>query len=138
MDKKLFNALCESVNNNEADASGIINTIYRTIPPSRIALASSLSIEDQVLTHLVCAATEHPRIFTLDTGRLFQETYDAMERTMEKYGFRYEILAPDAGELEEMIRTHGPNLFYRSVEMRKLCCAVRKTHPLKKLLSTVP
>ncbi len=118
------------------DAESMVSEALRIIPAERLVLASSLSIEDQVLTHLVCAVTARPRIFTLDTGRLFPETYETMERTMQRYGFRYEVLAPDTRELEEMVRTHGPNLFYGTVELRKMCCAVRKTNPLRRVLST--
>jgi phosphoadenosine phosphosulfate reductase len=118
------------------DAEGTIREAFRLLPAARLVLASSLGLEDQILTHLVCAVHARPRIFTLDTGRLFPETYETMERTMQRYGFCYEVLVPDTGELQEMIRTQGPNLFYRSVELRKLCCAVRKTHPLARVLAT--
>ncbi len=118
------------------DAESVVNEAFRVLPADRLVLASSLSIEDQVLTHLVCTVTAKPRILTLDTGRLFPETYEVMERTMQRYGFRYEVLVPDTRELEEMVRTHGPNLFYASVELRKVCCAVRKTNPLRRVLST--
>jgi phosphoadenosine phosphosulfate reductase len=118
------------------DAEGAVREAFRILPADRLVLASSLSIEDQVLTHLACAVHPKPRVFTLDTGRLFPETYETMEQTMQRYGFRYEVFSPDTRELEEMLHTHGPNLFYRSVELRKLCCAVRKTHPLRQVLST--
>ena len=118
------------------DAEGTVREAFRALPAERLVLASSMSIEDQVLTHLACSVHSQPRIFTLDTGRLFPETYELMERTMERYGLRYEVLAPNTRELEEMVHAHGPNLFYRSVELRKLCCAVRKTHPLKRILAT--
>jgi phosphoadenosine phosphosulfate reductase len=95
-----------------------------------------LSYEDQILTHLLCAESAQPRIFTLDTGRLFSETYDAMERTMQHYGFRYEFLAPDAGELEMLLAGNGPDCFYRSIELRKSCCAVRKMRPLGRVLAS--
>jgi phosphoadenosine phosphosulfate reductase len=118
------------------DTEDAVREVLRILPADRVVLASSLSIEDQVLTHMLCAVQAQPRIFTLDTGRLFPETYETMERTMQRYGFRYEVLAPDTRELEEMVRTHGPNLFYQSVELRKLCCAVRKIHPLRRVLAT--
>jgi phosphoadenosine phosphosulfate reductase len=118
------------------DAVGTVEEAFRILPADRLVLASSLGLEDQVLTHLVCAVNAKPRIFVLDTGRLFPETYEVMEQTMQRYGFRYEVLTPDTRELEEMVRTHGPNLFYRGAELRKLCCAVRKTHPLKRVLAT--
>jgi phosphoadenosine phosphosulfate reductase len=119
------------------DAAGIIREACALIAPDRLALASSLSIEDQVATHLLCAVNPRPRIFTLDTGRLFAETYETMEQSMERYHFRYEILAPDTVELEKLVAMQGPNLFYRGVELRKSCCTVRKTQPLARLLSTV-
>jgi phosphoadenosine phosphosulfate reductase len=130
----LFLQLQRALDGTSAETA--VREAFRIVPAGRLVLASSLGIEDQVLTHLVCAVHAKPRIFTLDTGRLFPETYETMERTMQRYGFRYEVLAPDTGELEEMVRTHGPNLFYRSVESRKMCCAVRKTHPLRRVLST--
>jgi phosphoadenosine phosphosulfate reductase len=118
------------------DVEEAVGEAFRILPVDRLVLASSLSIEDQVLTHLACVVDPKPRIFTLDTGRLFPETYETMERTMQRYGFCYEVLSPDTHELEEMVHAHGPNLFYRSVELRKLCCAVRKTRPLRRVLST--
>jgi phosphoadenosine phosphosulfate reductase len=133
-----MNALFSRLQNALAgrDAGDTVRETLRILPAERVVLASSLSLEDQILTHLLCAVHAQPRIFTLDTGRLFPETYETMERTMQRYGFRYEVLAPDTRELEEMVRTHGPNLFYRSVELRQLCCAVRKIHPLRRVLAT--
>lgn len=103
----------------------------------RIALSSSLAAEDQVLTDMVLKIKNDARIFTLDTGRLHQETYNAMQATSEKYGMKYEVYFPDADEVEEMIRNHGPNLFYASVENRRRCCHVRKVGPLKRALKTL-
>ncbi|MFW5769056.1 MAG: phosphoadenylyl-sulfate reductase, partial [Spirochaetota bacterium] len=74
-------------------------------------------------------------VFTLDTGRLFQETYDLIEETARKYGLEIEVLFPDRSEIESMVKEHGPNLFYYSVENRKLCCRLRKVHPLRRRLS---
>lgn len=103
----------------------------------RIVLASSFSIEDQVLTRIMAEADDSARIFTLDTGRHFQKTYDVMQRTMEKYGFRYEVCSPAAEEITAMVSEDGPNLFFKSVELRKKCCEIRKVRPLRKILSTV-
>lgn len=103
----------------------------------RIALASSLSAEDQVLTHMVLSINPAARIFILDTGRLHGETYDLIEATMKRYGMRYEILFPDAADVEELTSLHGPNSFYESVEQRKACCHVRKVKPLGRVLSTL-
>ncbi|MDX2469448.1 MAG: phosphoadenylyl-sulfate reductase [SAR324 cluster bacterium] len=100
----------------------------------KVALASSFGVEDQLLTHFASKIPNF-RIFTLDTGRLFQETYDSMQRSMASYNITYEIYAPDNKELEEMIATKGPNLFYDSLENRKLCCKIRKINPLQRVLS---
>ena len=100
----------------------------------RIALASSLSAEDQVLTHMILNIDPTAGIFTLDTGRLFPETHDVLERTNKKYGIKIEVYVPDADRVEKMVNEKGINLFYNSVEDRKLCCQVRKIEPLKRAL----
>jgi len=101
----------------------------------RLTLASSLGAEDQVLTHMLLAIEPRARVFVLDTGRLHQETYDLMARTMSRYGMRYEVLFPDAAAVQEMVSGEGPNLFYASVAGRKRCCAVRKVEPLGRALA---
>jgi len=98
----------------------------------KIALSSSLGIEDQVLTHMVCNIDKTTKIFTLDTGRLFPETYDLIHRTNHKYGIKMSVYFPDAVQVEEMVNTKGINLFFESVENRKLCCNIRKIQPLKR------
>ncbi len=104
---------------------------------SRMALASSFGAEDQVLTDMLLRANPAARIFTLDTGRMFQETYDTMQQSLERYHHSYEIYAPEAADIAALIAKDGPNLFYSSVENRKACCAVRKLKPLRKVLATV-
>jgi phosphoadenosine phosphosulfate reductase len=74
------------------------------------------------------------RLFTLDTGRLNQETYDCMDAIRERYGVQVEVFFPDAEGVEQMVRENGLNLFYNSVELRKLCCGVRKVEPLNRAL----
>ena len=97
-----------------------------------IALSSSLSIEDQVLTNIVCSIDKTTKIFTLDTGRLFPDTYDLIHRTNQKYGIKMSVYFPDATQVEEMVNTKGINLFFESIENRKLCCNLRKLKPLKR------
>jgi phosphoadenosine phosphosulfate reductase len=101
----------------------------------KVALATSFGAEDQVLTDMVARVTEHPIVFTLDTGRLFQETYDTIDRTRERYGITIEVLFPDRAEVEAMVLEHGPNLFFESRELRKLCCQVRKVNVLRRKLA---
>ncbi|MCK5113331.1 MAG: phosphoadenylyl-sulfate reductase [Phycisphaerae bacterium] len=107
----------------------------------KIALASSLSPEDQVITHMLCEifgeAVERPKVFTIDTGRLPQKTYDVIEATYKKYGLWIKMLFPDAQTVEQMVNNDGPNLFYDSVEARKQCCFVRKVEPLRRELATL-
>jgi phosphoadenosine phosphosulfate reductase len=98
----------------------------------KIALSSSLGIEDQVLTHLVCKIDKSTKIFTLDTGRLFADTYDLIHRTNQKYGIKLSVYFPESQQVEEMVNTLGINLFFESVENRKLCCNIRKIEPLKR------
>ena len=119
------------------DAQAIVGWAVAELGASKVALASSLGPEDQVLTEMLVAATDSPRIFTLDTGRLFPETYELMARTMATYGIHYEVSFPDADELGRLISEHGPNLFYRSQDLRRACCKVRKVHPLRKVLATL-
>lgn len=100
----------------------------------KIALASSLGPEDQVLTEMVTELDEDARIFTLDTGRLFPETYDLISTTSNKYKTNIEVFFPDAREVESMVSEKGVNLFYNSIADRKLCCYVRKLSPLSRAL----
>lgn len=99
-----------------------------------VAKASSFGAEDAVLVDMMVKINPEFRFFTLDTGRLPQETYDAMDRARERYGIRLEVLFPDALEVEKMVTEKGLNLFYESVENRRLCCQVRKVHPINRIL----
>jgi len=98
----------------------------------QIALASSLGIEDQVLTDMICRIEAGTRIFTLDTGRLFPETYSLIERTNMTYGIKIQLFFPEYSQVEKMVTEHGVNLFYESVEKRRLCCRIRKLEPLRR------
>ena len=100
----------------------------------RIAFASSLGAEDQVLTHMIREIAPDTKIFTLDTGRMFQETYDLIDRTNARYKMKMEIYFPDYKQVENMVNDKGMNLFYESVENRKLCCHIRKIEPLHRAL----
>ncbi len=101
----------------------------------RIALSSSLGLEDQVLTEMVCSIDKSTKIFTLDTGRLFPEAYDLIHRTNQIYGIQMQVYFPEASHVEEMVFSKGVNLFYNSVEDRKTCCRIRKIEPLKRAFS---
>jgi len=96
----------------------------------RIALSTSMGLEDQALTHMISQINKKAKFFTLDTGRLFPETYDLIDRTAKKYKITIEVFFPDAADVEKMVKEKGINLFYDSIENRKLCCHIRKIKPL--------
>jgi phosphoadenosine phosphosulfate reductase len=102
----------------------------------KIALASSFGAEDVILIDMMVKINkEKAKIFTLDTGRLNQETYDVMDAIRKKYDIEIEVYFPEQRETEEMVKIKGMNLMYESVENRKLCCEIRKVHPLNRALS---
>jgi phosphoadenosine phosphosulfate reductase len=104
---------------------------------NQIALATSFGAEDQVLTDILVKIDPSVTVFTLDTGRLPNETYECMQKTIEKYKIKIQALFPDREDVEKMILESGPNLFYQSVENRKLCCRIRKVDPLKRYLASL-
>ena len=102
-----------------------------------VAKASSFGAEDAAITDMMIKVNPKFRFFTLDTGRLPQETYDVMDELRKKYNINFEVLFPDTKEVEEMVRTKGMNLFYENIENRKLCCEIRKVHPTNRILKTL-
>lgn len=98
----------------------------------KIGFSTSMGLEDQVITHMLTRIDKSAYIFTLDTGRLFPETYDLIDLTSKKYGISIKVFFPDAQQVQEMVNTKGVNLFYESIENRQLCCFVRKLEPLKR------
>jgi phosphoadenosine phosphosulfate reductase len=99
-----------------------------------LILASSFSAEDMALIHMACSIREQPRVFTLDTGRLFEETYSIMEEARKRYPIQLEVHTPDRNDLESLLREKGFFSFYESIENRKECCRIRKVIPLKRAL----
>lgn len=102
--------------------------------PSKIAFSSSLGEEDQVLTWFIAKYTLPIAIFTLDTGRLFNESYELLSRTENKYQIAIDLKFPEAAEIQSLVNDHGINGFYKSLDARKACCGIRKINPLKKAL----
>ncbi len=104
----------------------------------RVNFASSLGEEDQVITDMIAKEAPFIDIFTLDTGRLFQETYDLWAKNQKKYPkVMFKVFYPNTVAVELMVQEKGINLFYESVENRKTCCGVRKVEPLRRALSQV-
>lgn len=102
--------------------------------PGKLVFSTSFSYEDQVILDHI-SKTVPVSIFTLETGRLFPETYSTWSRTLERYSLAIDAYYPQAETLQEFVRTYGPNSFYESVENRKQCCGIRKVEPLKRALA---
>lgn len=103
--------------------------------PGQITFSTSFGWEDQVITDMIFANDIPIKVFTLETGRLFPETYYVWNRTLENYQKQIHAYYPDAAALEEMVASKGPSSFYESVENRKECCHIRKIVPLKRALA---
>ncbi len=99
-----------------------------------VKFSSSLGQEDQVLTHIIGRNKLEVKIFTLDTGRLFNEIYETLEKTEARYKIKIETFFPNADLVQQMVNEKGINLFYESVENRQSCCGVRKIEPLNRAL----
>lgn len=96
--------------------------------------STSFGLEDQVITHMIASQKVNIEIFTLDTGRLFQETYDVFALTKQQYNISIVSYFPQQSKIEELLEKKGPNSFYESVENRKECCYIRKVEPLQRAL----
>lgn len=96
--------------------------------------STSFSKEDQLILEAISRLRLPVHVFTLDTGRLFPETYRLWTESLSHFGLPIIPYYPDSAELEEMVSAAGPDLFYRSIEDRQRCCTVRKVHPLKRAL----
>jgi phosphoadenosine phosphosulfate reductase len=97
-------------------------------------LASSFGVEDMVILDIVSALGLPVDVFTLDTGRLHDETYAFIDAVRQRYGVAVRLYAPEATDIESFVAAHGPNPFYRSVELRQQCCELRKVRPLARAL----
>ncbi|MBP5589207.1 MAG: phosphoadenylyl-sulfate reductase [Bacteroidales bacterium] len=103
----------------------------------RLALSSSLSIEDQTIEDIMLKINPKARIFTLDTGRLFPETYQLIDKTNLFYNIKIEVFCPQTEKLQDFVREYGINPFYESIEKRHMCCNVRKLEPLSRAFKTI-
>jgi len=100
-----------------------------------LAISTSFQKEGMVVIDMATRIDPRVRVFTIDTGRLPEETHQMVETVRQRYGIKVEIVFPEAVEVESMIAAHGPNLFYREIALRKLCCHVRKVRPLARKLA---
>jgi phosphoadenosine phosphosulfate reductase len=102
--------------------------------PGGVVFTTSFGLEDQILTDIICRNNLPVRIVTLDTGRLFPETYNLIDKTKAKYKVAIDSFLPETSSLEEFINEQGMNSIFKSVESRKKCCRVRKILPLLRSL----
>jgi phosphoadenosine phosphosulfate reductase len=105
--------------------------------PGKIIFTTSLGIEDQVITHKIFANNIDIKVSTLDTGRLFPQTYDVFSQTIIKYNKKINVYFPEYDAIEKMVTEKGPFSFYQSVENRKECCRIRKVGPLNRALEGI-
>jgi phosphoadenosine phosphosulfate reductase len=105
--------------------------------PGQVAFSSSLGPEDQVITAIIAKHALPVRIFTIDTGRLFPQTYELLDRTRARYKTRIEVYFPQAEAVEKLLTEKGATSFYESVENRVECCNIRKVEPLNRALRDV-
>lgn len=115
-----------------AEASSRLREAVATHAPA--TFASSLSAEDMVILDLLDRLALEVEVFTLDTGRLHEETHALLAQARQRYGLPIRILHPDATELETFVAAHGSNAFYDGIALRKRCCEIRKLGPLRRAL----
>ena len=126
--------------------AGELSVLYDDAPPQeilewaldrfhpRMAISEGGGAEGMAILDMAVGIRPDVRVFTIDTGRLPQETYDLMERVRQRYGIEIEVLFPERTAIERLTKRHGPNLMYRAVDLRLLCCQIRKVQPLVRFL----
>jgi phosphoadenosine phosphosulfate reductase len=102
--------------------------------PEKVIFTTSLGIEDQLITHKIFRNNLNIKVATLDTGRLFPQTYDVLSNTIIRYNKKIDVYFPEYEDIEKMVTEKGPLSFYKSVENRKECCRLRKVVPLNRAL----
>ena len=108
--------------------------MFTELYPGKVIFTTSLGIEDQVITHMIFTNNINVKVVTLDTGRLFRDTYDVLSSTVIKYRKNINVYFPGHEDVEKMVTEKGPYSFYRSIEDRKECCNIRKVLPLNRAL----
>lgn len=126
-----------SVEYDDQEPQEVLRWALETFAPGRVAVCTSFQADGMAILDMAWRIDPSVRVFTVDTGRLPQETHDIMDRVRERYGIAVEVVSPDARELETMVRGHGVNLFRRSVPERLMCCDVRKVRPLVRVLRSL-
>lgn len=115
---------------NEPEAISLLANAFK----GEVVFSTNFNLEDQIITHLIQSNNIPVEIFTIDSGRLFEETYNVWNQTNEKYNINIKTYYPQFNNLQEFIETNGPNAFHKSVQLRKECCYIRKIEPLQRAL----
>ncbi len=123
-----------SVHFEDKEPEDILEWAFERFGTERFALISSFQAEAVVLIDMAWRVSDHVRVVTVDTGRLPEETYQIIDRVREEYEIDVEVLVPKTRHVEHLVNRHGMNPFYRSVDLRLLCCHVRKVLPLQGIL----
>lgn len=131
MEKSITDSILKSiVGRNTEEALSLLSKNF----PNKIVFSTSFGLEDQAITHIIFSKNIPIKIFTLDTGRLFPETYSVWSRTKEIYNKNISSYSPYTETIQNLVSEKGPNSFYESVENRQECCYIRKVEPLKRAL----
>ena len=130
MEEQLNDLYNQLTNLNEVEGLRFLAAQF----PDEIVFSTSFGLEDQAISHLILANDIPIKIFTLETGRLFSETYSVWESTNERYHTHIIPYYPEAQAIEKHVKDNGPMAFYRSVALRKECCHIRKVEPLTRAL----
>ena len=133
---KFTQAELDQVNTSLESAEDCLKWAFDNLHP-KLAKASSFGAEDAAIIDMMFKINSDARLFTLETGRLPQATFDVMDEVQKRYNTKIEMLYPDEQEVEKMVKEKGLDCFYDSIENRKLCCSIRKVRPMNKMLETL-
>lgn len=120
-----------------AAPQAVLAWAFEVFPNERVALCTSLQQEGLVLLDMAVKINPEVQVFTIDSGRLPQATLDLVDEVRDRYHIGIEVLYPDGDEVSSMVSMHGPNLFYKSPELRLSCCEIRKVRPLNRKLANL-
>jgi len=133
MNKKAEELLYAVNEKNPVDGLKYMAEMY----PGQIVFTTSFGLEDQAITDMIFSNNIMIQVITIDTGRLFKETYKVFSKTVQEYGKNIKTYFPDTASVEKLLSEKGPYSFYESVENRKECCHIRKVEPLNRALKGI-
>src|SRR5213594_2926057 len=116
---------------DDKDPQEVIAWSIERFQRNHLAICTSFQADGMAILDMAWRIDPKIRVFTVDTGRMLQETYDFIDQVRERYGMEVETYLPDTREVEAMVRRNGMNLFYKAVPLRLACCDIRKVRPLR-------